>query len=213
MKAVLFDMDGTILDSEGFIVWTFREASKITGIPVDLDLVRRNIGRPIDDFREIVFRGVSDSEFELFMKVRARIASENWKRMIRVFEDALHALPALREKGFKLALASSSKEERIIEYLSYFGLLGYFDAISGVREGVRGKPYPDVIERALKELGLSPYQTVYVGDREVDCQAASAAGVPFILVDRNGYPYDEGSCKPSAVIRDLRSLLRVLNPF
>lgn len=207
IRAVLLDMDGTILDTEEFITWSFTEASRIVGVGVDAGLVRRSIGRPLDEFHQLVFKGLSRDKYMELMRVRSRIVEENWRRMIRVFEDAPPALAGLKARGFKLAVASSSRVERILEYLSYFKLIDFFDAVSGVTDGVRGKPQPDVVVNALSKLGVRPGEAVYVGDREVDCQASHAAGVPFILVNRNGYDYDYASCRPDHSVETLETLI------
>ncbi|MGC9181179.1 HAD family hydrolase [Thermogladius sp.] len=206
IRAVLFDMDGTILDSEDFITWSFLEASRIVGVEVDEDAIRRNIGRPLEEFSSLVFGGLGREKHLELMRVRAKLVEENWKRMIRVFDDVPGVLGLLRSKGFRLAVASSSKLERIVEYLGYFNILGLFDTVSGVVDGVRGKPYPDVILRALSAMGVGADEAVYVGDREVDCLAARSAGVGFVLVNRNNYRYDQGVCRPDYAVESLRPL-------
>lgn len=204
----MFDLDGTLVDSEEFIVWTFVEAGRIVGVRVDPRRVSEMIGYPLDTVLEKVLDN-SSVDLERFKSVRKRIIEENWRKMIRVFPEVHDTLEYLERKGYVLGVASSSITPRIRMFLEYFGLKSFFKVVSGVEEGVKGKPEPDVILKALRELKLSSSQAVYVGDRFVDCVASSRAGVDFILVDRNG-SYDGGwSCTPFYVVKTLADLTRL----
>ncbi|MEM0199510.1 MAG: HAD-IA family hydrolase [Desulfurococcaceae archaeon] len=210
-RAVIFDLDGTLVDSEDFIVWTFLEAGRITGINVDPLEVRKHIGEPLDIVLNSVLPGVPEYKLKEFISVRREIVRMHWKTMVKLFPDVKPALDALKKKGFLLAVASSSTLERIVEFLDYYGVLGYFDAISGVAPGVRGKPAPDVILQAIKSLGVKPAEAVYVGDREVDCYASRSACVDFVYIDRKSLGgFSVSSCTPVAIISDLTEVLNLL---
>ncbi|MEM4571044.1 MAG: HAD-IA family hydrolase [Desulfurococcaceae archaeon] len=112
--------------------------------------------------------------------------------------------------GYVLAVASSSMVERINEFLEHFGVLGYFTAVFGVRPGVRGKPEPGVILEVLRETGFKPEETVYVGDKEVDCIAARKAGVDFILVDGKKLLQETLVCELVTVVTGLLELQLVV---
>lgn len=211
-RAVLFDLDGTLVDSEDFIVWTFVEAGRLTGISVNPDLVRRHIGEPLENVLEAVLRGLPSDRVEEFVKVRRDLVRRYWRSAVKLFSDVEPALKMLKARGFLLAVASSSIVERIVEFLGGLGVLQYFDTISGVTAGVRGKPEPDVILNAIKNMGVSAGESVYVGDREVDCIASAKAGVDFVLVDRKGVFSNTENllCKPRAVVKNLVELLYLL---
>lgn len=211
-KLVIFDLDGTLVDSEDFIVWSFIEAARATGVEVDPVLVADSIGMPLDDIVERVFlsRGVPRRVVEDFIEVRRRIVRENWRKMVKLFPDVVPALNALRDMGFSMAVASSSVVERIMDFLEYFGVLGYFTYISGVKPGLRGKPEPDVILDVLEHAGFKPLDAVYVGDREVDCFAALNAGVDFVLVDRGRGRRVVSECKPVGRVNSLLELPIIL---
>ncbi len=211
-KLVVFDLDGTLIDSEDFIVWSFVEAGRLVGVGVDPELVRESIGLPLEVVVERVLKsaGASESVVEEFLEVRRKIARENWRRMVRLFPDVKPALEELRGMGFKLAVASSAVTERIVEFLEYFGVLGYFSVVLGVGPGVRGKPEPDVLLRVLEASNTSSQEAVYAGDREVDCVAAQRAGVDFVLVDRKRRGTSSWSCTPRITVESLLELPRVL---
>ena len=208
-RLVIFDLDGTLIDSEDFIVWSFMEASRITGISVDIDVLRESIGLPLDEIiSRIIKSNVVESEIKWFIEVRRGIIRENWRRMVKLFPDVEPTLRVLRDMGLILAVASSSIEERIREFLDYLGVLGFFQAISGVKPGVRGKPEPDTILRVLEETGVLAGHAVYIGDREVDCIAAMKASVDFILLERK--PLKLRECKPMLVVKTLNDIPVVL---
>lgn len=211
-RAVLLDLDGTLVDSEDFIVWTFVEAGRLTGITVDSALVRSKIGEPLDSVIDSILAGVSRDKVEEFIRVRRELVRRNWKSMVRLFPDVHPALESLKKKGFLLGVASSSVVERIVEFLAGLGVLHYFDVISGVRPGIRGKPDPDVIINAIAELGVTSSESVYVGDREVDCIASARAGVDFVLVDRSSTSRQPSnwSCRPTSVVGSLIELATLL---
>lgn len=211
-RAVVFDLDGTLIDSEDFIVWTFVEAGRITGIRVDPDLVRRHIGEPLEVVLDAVLPGLPSSRVEEFVRVRKELVKNHWRFMVKLFPDVEPALRYLRARGFLVAVASSSIVERIAEFLGGLGILQYFNAISGVTTGVRGKPEPDVILDAVRRLGVDNAEVVYVGDKEVDCVASARAGVDFVLVDRKGVfsNIESFSCRPVTAVKNLVELLNLL---
>jgi len=207
-KLVLFDLDGTLVDSEDFIVWSFLEAGRRLGVEVDPERVRRMIGYPLDSVLEEVFEPGS-VDLEEFKRVRKRIVEENWRSMVRIFPDVLEVLEYLKGKGYILGVASSSVTLRINAFLEFFRLKEFFQVVSGVEEGVRGKPEPDVILRAVAWARVPPRDAVYVGDRVVDCIASRRAGVDFILVERST-DSSNTECKPVLTVKSLKELTRFL---
>lgn len=211
-KLVIFDLDGTLVDSEDFIVWSFIEAGRVLGIKLDPSIIYDSIGLPLESVIEriLINSDVSESTVEKFIEIRRRIVQENWRRMVKLFPDVKPALRELKEMGFSIAVASSSIVERIIDFLEYFGIIEYFTYISGMRPGLRGKPEPDVILAVLEKTGFKPSDAVYVGDREVDCVAASNAGVDFILINRKQFKQVNLKCKPIETIGSLMLLSSIL---
>lgn len=208
-RLVIFDLDGTLVDSEDFIVWSFVEAGRLVGVEVDPGVVMQSIGMPLEDVVSRVLNsvGVSRDVVRELVSVRKRLVNENWRKMVKLFPDVEPALRELSKMNLTMAVASSSVTERIIEFLDYFGVLGYFKVVSGMKPGLKGKPEPDVILEVLLKTGIPPLEAIYVGDREVDCVAASGAGVDFVLVDRQTkYFTREVVCKPLVTIKALTEL-------
>jgi len=207
VRLVLFDLDGTLVDSEDFIVWSFVEAGRLTGIRVDPERVREFIGYPLEYILDSLLDGVGEEGARVFAEVRRRIVAENWFNHVKLFPDVVPVLDYLSSRGLVLGVASSSITERIVMFLRHLGVDGYFKVVSGVAPGVRGKPAPDVVLNAIRDAGAAPSETIYIGDREVDCLAARNAGVRVAIVDRRGTSrVSEWECKPDAVLRSLLEL-------
>ena len=156
--------------------------------------------------------GIPRDKVEEFTRTRQELVERYWRSMVRLFPDVKAALNELKRSGYLLAVASSSRQERVIEFLEHFGVIDYFDYVSGVKPGVRGKPAPDVILSVLKALNKDPGEAVYVGDREVDCVASSVARVDFILIER-APSLSIRSCRPKARISTLLELPTILKRY
>ncbi len=208
--AVLFDMDGTIIDSVENVlkcwVWAFRQK----GIPVTREQILEYMGRSADD----IMRTISSSdEKEILLQVYrlARECSEKtWRREVKLYPGVKETLEYLRNKGYKLGLVTSSHEDRTLEFLEYFGVKDYFDVIQCYEENAPAKPDPYLLLRALEKLNVEPSQAVYVGDALVDCLAAKNIGMRFVLVKRPWSPSSTRRCRADLVIEDIRELRHFL---
>ncbi len=211
VRAVLFDMDGTIIDSVDNIVrcwvWAFRQK----GIPVTREQIYNYLGRTADDIMARI--ASSKEERELLTEVYrlARICGEKtWREDVKLYPGVKETLEYLRKKGYRLGLVTSSHANRTYEFLEYFGIRDYFDVIQCYEKGAPGKPDPYLLLRALEKLDVEPSQALYVGDSLVDCLAAKNAGMRFILVRRPWGPSNSARCRPDVVIDEISELKNIL---
>jgi phosphoglycolate phosphatase-like HAD superfamily hydrolase len=107
-RAVIFDLDGTLIDSEDFIVWSFVEAGRVLGLVIDERLVRSLIGRSLDVV-EAVFKSTDRVVVEKFLAVRESLVRENWRRMIKLFSDVAPALRAVYVGDREVDCVASSR--------------------------------------------------------------------------------------------------------
>ncbi len=211
VRAVLFDMDGTIIDSVDNIVrcwvWAFRQK----GIPVTREQIYNYLGRTADDIMARI--ASSEEERELLAEVYrlARICGEKtWREDVKLYPGVKETLEYLRNKGYRLGLVTSSHADRTYEFLEYFGIRDYFDVIQCYEEGAPGKPDPYLLLRALEKLDVEPSQALYVGDSLVDCLAAKNSGMVFVLVRRPWAPRNSARCRPDVVIDEIIELKNML---
>lgn len=182
-KAVLFDMDGTLLDTledlrdstnhvlaqMGFAQRSLEEMRTFVGNGAEMQL-RRALGGHADD--ETVKRALSI--YKPYYEAHCRNKTKPYAGVLTLLEK-------LKEQGVKMAVVSN-KPDAAVKKLNeeYFG--GRMDFAVGPVEGRRCKPWPDMVETAMKVLGAEKNSTVYVGDSEVDVQTGKNAGLDVIAV-------------------------------
>lgn len=181
--AVLFDLDGTLTDSQEGILNSARYALEKMNKPIpETSVMRKFLGPPLmASFKEHC--GMSEEEAQLATALyRERYVPAGWREN-SVYPGIRTLLQELRRQGVRLYVATAKPEDISIRILNYFGLAQYFDVISGAR----GEKYPTkdaIIARALE--GVSYRRAVMVGDRSSDLRGAQKFGIDSIAV---GYGY------------------------
>ena len=186
---LLFDLDGTLTDSEEGILNCVRHALTTGGFPVpEYAMLKAFIGPPLlDSFQDICGMTFSEAEAAV-VRYRERFSTvglfEN-----RVYEGIPELLRELKEAGYRLAVATSKPEVYTLRILAHFGLLEDFEVIAGCCLEKEGETKADMIRLALTRLGLSEADKPYVlmiGDRKHDILGARACGIACAGV-RYGY--------------------------
>jgi pyrophosphatase PpaX len=178
IKAILFDLDGTILDSVPVILASFREVCEDMGLPFDEEFVRSHIGIPLEPQGQM-FAGDRGDEFV----ERYRENYEKYHGLdTHLFPGAGEALHTLRERGFRLALVTSKSLRAVSRIIATAGIAEHFEVVITADHVARHKPHPEPILKAMDALGVAAEETVYVGDARFDVEASAGAGVPMIGV-------------------------------
>ena len=209
-KTILFDLDGTLTDSEPGIVNSVRYALRSFGMEAEPTTLRSFIGPPLyDSFRGTM--GMSDAD--------AKRAVDTYRVYFRdkgIFENAPYPgvpemLEALRAAGRRLIVATSKPEVFAKRIAEHFGFAGALEGVYGAdMEGKRSSKI-DVIRYAMRERGITPSSAVMVGDRKYDITGAREAGLADIGV-LYGYGSREelveaGATRLAASVADLREML------
>ena len=182
-KAVIFDLDGTILDTLEDLKNSVNFALSKNGLPVrTIDEIRTFVGNGIRLLMERAVPENTDSSvvdrcFEDFKAHYKEHSADNTKP----YEGIIALLDELKSKGVKLAVVSN-KADFAVQTLVEKYFQGLFDFAVGEREGIRRKPCPDSVNEAIKVLDASPDEVVYVGDSEVDVETSRNAGVKCVAV-------------------------------
>ena len=184
VKAVIFDLDGLLVDTEPICCRILQDILAEFGRTITLEeYVRGYSGKPE---RANVAR--------LIESYRLPWTVEEGRARIFTLEEELHAqgvalkpgakelLDHLRETGRGVAMASSSTRERALNLLNQHGVAEYFQQFVFAGEVEQGKPAPDVFLKACEKLGQAPGECLVLEDSEAGIQAAYAAGVPVICV-------------------------------
>lgn len=206
---VLFDLDGTIVDSGWMILASYRHATEtILGrqIPDDVLMARVGAGHLEEQMREFD----ADKAVELAQAYRdfyAPLHSE-----LEAFPGMLDLLQRLDGEGRQLGIVSAKRGDIVQLAFDALGFGELMDVVVGSDEAPRGKPHPDQILVALDRLGADPDATAYVGDAPFDIAAAKAAGVHAIGVTWGGI-HTRGRMEaegPDAVVDTAEELYAVL---
>lgn len=182
-KAILFDIDGTLVDSVGAYHEVARIAAEPFGFDVTREQVRHSMAIGNNFWRGVIPQDHGDGE--AIMKEMSAHAAREWPLVLRefsrLFEGVAQTLDELRSRGIKLGIVSGARPE-VMELLSKEGLLDRFDLVVLGGDVARGKPDPEGIHKALDRLDVPPEMALYVGDTPVDIQAGRAAGIRAVSV-------------------------------
>ncbi|MBQ7494766.1 MAG: HAD-IIIA family hydrolase [Bacteroidaceae bacterium] len=183
LRAVVFDLDGTLLDTLEDLAAATNWALRQNGMPErTLDEVRQFVGNGV---RRLMARAVPEGEqnplFEQTFADFKRYYVVHCQDKTRLYDGVAEMLATLNARGLRLAIVSNKLQAGVDElYERYFR-----DTVTvavGERPGMQRKPAPDMVNLALLELGVTAAEAVYVGDSDVDLQTAVNSGLPCISV-------------------------------
>ncbi|MDF2820833.1 MAG: HAD-superfamily hydrolase, subfamily variant 3 [Clostridiales bacterium] len=182
LKAVLFDMDGVIVDSEPMHGEAVLLTLKDFGIYVEMEFFNQFIGST-----NIYLWGEAIKEFNLDTTVEELLKIQLEKKRLLIEKDGHQGIEGitelvkdLKKNGIKLAVASSSALPYIKEVITKLGLLEYFDELVSGEDVPNPKPAPDVFYKAAKVLGVEASECVVIEDSKNGVNAAKNAGMPCI---------------------------------
>ena len=186
-QTVLFDIDGTLVDSNEAHAQAWLTAFQEAGLAVNLEKVRRAIGMGGDKLMPIVSGVEEDSPLGQIIARRREIFLNDLLPEIQAFPDAGRLVAALKARGFRMVTASSSKRDELTRLLQIAGVAEQLDPPNSGDDAENSKPDPDIVLAALERARTSPSETVMIGDTPYDIAAAARAGVQTIAFRCGGW--------------------------
>ena len=212
MKAVVFDMDGVLFDTEVVCMKSWMAVAKANRLPGMEEVFPQCIGLNANDSRQIVMRAYGDDfDYPAFRQQ----ASDCFQAYIR--ENGLPVKPGVRElldwlaeEEYAVGLASSTKRESVLGHLEQAGFRERFKAVITGDMVEHSKPRPDIYLMACRELGIEPKQAYAIEDSPNGIRAAHAAGMKPIMVPDMIAPDEEMRRLSFLIRKDLREVLAYL---
>lgn len=209
LEAVVFDVDGTLVDSVDFHAEAWQRAFAHFGRTIGFPEIRSQIGKGGDQLMPVF---LSREEFQKHGKAIEDYRKELFKReylqRVRGFPCAREVFLAIKQHGKRIALASSAKGDELKAYRKAAGIEGLTQAETSSDDAERSKPHPDIFQAALEKLALTPDRAIIIGDTPYDAEAARKAGIASIGVLCGGFAeQDIRSAGASRIYADLRDLL------
>ena len=209
-RIVLFDLDGTLIDSGPIILSSMQHAVRtVLGREIPPDELGMTIGgQGIVTQMQAIDAAHADELLEVYKE-----HNDGLHETLEAFDELLALLPGLKAQGRKLGIVTAKRHRTVGLALDRFPALARsFDVVVAHEDTSRHKPEPDPVLLAIEKLEGAPEEAVYVGDSPFDIGAAKAAGVYAVAVSWGGIHSDERLLaeEPDAFVRTAQELLDVL---
>lgn len=207
LRAVLLDIDGTLIDSNDAHARAWHEALAHFGHSVAFESLRKSIGKGGDKLlAETAGIDKESPQGKAVDELRERIFMRDLLPRLKPFPKARELLQRLREDGLRLVVATSAKRSEMDALLDLCGAKDLVDAQTSSDDADNSKPDPDIVHAALLKAGVHAGQSAMLGDTPYDIEAATRCGVGTVAVRSGGWD-DAGLDGALAIYDDVADLL------
>ncbi|MBI3899244.1 MAG: HAD family phosphatase [Gammaproteobacteria bacterium] len=183
IRALIFDMDGTMVDNMHFHHDAWSEWHRRHGLPFDRDdFARRTTGRANIEIFSSLVPGATPGDLYLFAQEKEAIYRELYRPHLRLVAGFESFTDAAVRRGLKLAVATSAMPENISFTLEGLGVAGRFVTVVHPGPGLRGKPQPDLFLEAARRLDVTPAECIVFEDALLGVEAAGRAGMRSVAM-------------------------------
>jgi pyrophosphatase PpaX len=212
LTTILFDLDGTLIDSVRLILDSYHHTLATHGLPPrsDADWLR-GVGTPLR--AQLSDWAHDPGQLEALIETYREYNIANHDRMVRAYEGVVEVIGTIRRRGLQTGLVTSKNRQGALRGLRLIGLEDAMDVLVCADEVVNPKPHREPVDRALALLGAQPARTVYVGDSIHDMHSGRSAGVrtaavlwgPFSRAELEGAEPDLWLERPEDLLKYLAS--------
>ena len=192
IKAVLCDIDGTLVQSNWLHAEAWQEAFAEMGVKLDLDAVRRQIGKGGNELIPVFvpwWRRAAVAE--PLKALRKHIFATEFMHRVEPLPCAKELLERMRAAGLEVALSTSASKADLTTYKKLLGVEGIVDEETSASDTEKAKPNPDIFSATLKKLGYKASEVIALGDTPYDAEAAGLAGIATIGVETGGWSSED----------------------
>ncbi len=187
IKAVLFDIDGTLVDSNDLHVAAWDAAFREGGFTVGHDAIRGQIGKGGDQLVPALLPEVADGVRKKLARRHGEIFQRDHLATVEPFPRARALLAHVHGAGQRVVLASSAEQTELDHYIDLLDARALIDATTSIDDVATSKPAGDIFSTALAKTGLDPREAMVVGDTPYDIEAARKCGIASVAVRSGGF--------------------------
>jgi HAD superfamily hydrolase (TIGR01509 family) len=209
IKAILFDIDGTLVDSNGAHIRAWEDAFEGVGKRFERSVVQNQMGKGADMLLPTLLPDLDEKAKAALTTAQGDSFNNNYRDGIKPFPKARALIAHAHKLGQKVVFASSASKDDLEHYLDLLDVREYVDAATTSDDVEKTKPAPDIFSTALAKLpGLSASDVLVVGDTPYDIEAAKKAGIQTVALRSGGFS-DEALEKAGAlaIYDDVSALL------
>lgn len=205
IKAIIFDMDGLMIDSERVTFEGYQEILKKMNLTMTEEFYITLLGKPVKGIYQR-FYDVYGQDFpiESVIKDVHQYMAERFKNEgVPLKKGLVSLLTYLKDHDYKTIVATSSNRDRVDDILRSADIEKYFDDSICGDEVTKGKPNPEVFLKSCQKLGVKPDEAIVIEDSEAGIQASAAADIKVICIPDMKYPEEEFAKKTYKIFKDL----------
>lgn len=212
IKAIIFDMDGLMIDSERVTFECYQEILKGMNLTMDEEFYKTLLGKPLKGIYQR-FYDVYGNDFpieDVIKDVHALMAKRFETEGVPIKTGLKSLLEYLKENNYKTIVATSSNRDRVDTILSQAQITDYFDDSICGDEVTKGKPNPEVFLKSCQKLGVNIDEAIVLEDSEAGIQASYDAGIKVICIPDMKYPEKQYEEKTFKILKDLNGVTEYL---
>ena len=212
IKAIIFDMDGLMIDSERVTFECYQEILKGMNLTMDEEFYKTLLGKPLKGIYQR-FYDVYGNDFpieDVIKDVHSLMAKRFETEGVPIKTGLKSLLEYLKENNYKTIVATSSNRERVDTILFQVQITDYFDDSICGDEVTKGKPNPEVFLKSCQKLGVNVDEAIVLEDSEAGIQASYDAGIKVICIPDMKYPEKQYEEKTFKILKDLNGVIEYL---
>ncbi len=213
IKAVIFDMDGLMIDSERVTFEGYQHILAKNGLTMSLDFYKTLLGKPLIGIFEQLYNeyGKNFNVENTIKEVHQYMANLFENHGVPLKKGLIELLKYLKEHNYKTIVATSSQRYRVDHIFQLAGLNSYFDDSICGDEVTKGKPNPEVFLKSCEKLGVKPNEALVLEDSEAGIKAAHLANIKVICIPDLKYPEPELADMTYKIMNNLLEVRNFLN--